>query len=96
MQRDTITVERFFKDQAGPLELKSLTGETGFERVILEPTVNRPGLILTGFTRYFANRRIQTIGHAETYYLKSLSPAERVRRYQTLFHFKIQIGRAHV
>ena len=89
MQRDTITVERFYKDQADPLELKPLTGEAGFKRVIMEPTVNRPGLVLTGFTRYFAYKRIQTIGHAEAYYLKSLSPAERAQRYDILFGFKI-------
>ena len=89
MQRDTITVERFYKDQAEPLQLKRLTDEGGFKRVIDEPTVNRPGLVLTGFTRYFAHKRVQTIGHAEAYYLKSLSAAERVRRYAILFRFKI-------
>ncbi len=89
MQRDTITVERFFQEQVGPLQLKSLTGDRGFKRVISEPTVNRPGLVLTGFTRYFALHRVQTIGHAEAYYLKSLSADERARRYQTLFKYKI-------
>ncbi len=89
MQRDTITVERFFKDQADPLQLKLLTGAGGLQRVILEPTVNRPGLVLTGFTRYFALHRIQAIGHAEAYYLKSLSADERARRYATLFKYKI-------
>ncbi len=89
MQRDTITVERFFKEQAAPLELKLLTGGHGLKRVILEPTVNRPGLVLTGFTRYFALHRIQAIGHAEAYYLKSLSADERARRYRTLFKYKI-------
>ena len=89
MQRDTITVERFFKDQADPLQLKLLTGAGGLQRVILEPTVNRPGLVLSGFTRYFAFKRVQTIGHAEAYFLKSLSAAERARRYAVLFKFKI-------
>ena len=89
MQRDTVTVQRFYKDQVGPLKLMLLTNETGFNRIIDEPTVNRPGLVLTGFTRYFADKRIQTIGHAEAYYLKSLSAAERIRRYEILFRFKI-------
>ena len=89
MQRDTVTVQRFYKDQVGPLKLMLLTNETRFNRIIDEPTVNRPGLVLTGFTRYFADKRIQTIGHAEAYYLKSLSAAERIRRYEILFRFKI-------
>jgi HPr kinase/phosphorylase len=89
MPRDLITIERFVKEHAEPLELKSLAGDAGFKRVIIEPTVNRPGLVLTGFTRYFAYKRIQAVGHAEAYYLKSLSPAERAKRCKEFFAFKI-------
>jgi HPr kinase/phosphorylase len=89
MQRDTVTVERFYTEQAGALELKLVAGANGLKRVIREPTVNRPGLVLTGFTRYFANKRVQAIGNAEAFYLKSLSPAERELRYESFFSYKI-------
>src|SRR5271170_4406969 len=89
MQRDMVTVERFYTEQAGPLELKLLAGAGGLKRIIREPTVNRPGLVLTGFTRYFANKRVQVLGNAEAYYLKSLSQEERNRRYVTFFSYKI-------
>src|ERR1043166_6954304 len=89
MQRDTVTVERFFTDQAGALGLQLVAGANGLKRIIREPTVNRPGLVLSGFTRYFANKRIQVIGNAEAYFLKSLPPAERAKRYEMLFSFKI-------
>src|SRR5690242_12250252 len=89
MQRDVVTVERFYTEQAPGLELKLVAGASGLKRIIREPTVNRPGLVLTGFTRYFANKRVQTIGNAEAYYLKSLSPEEREKRYATFFSFKI-------
>lgn len=89
MQRDTITVERFYKDQAEPLQLKLLTSDRGLKRIILEPTVNRPGLVLAGFTRYFAFKRMQTIGHAEAYFLKSRPVPERRQLYAALFRFKI-------
>jgi HPr kinase/phosphorylase len=89
MQRDIVTVERFYTEQAGPLELKLVAGASGLKRIIREPTVNRPGLVLTGFTRYFANKRVQVIGNAEAFYLKSLSPDERDKRYATLFTFKV-------
>src|SRR5579859_1433416 len=89
MQRDVVTVERFYTEQAGALELKLLAGASGLKRAIREPTVNRPGLVLTGFTRYFANKRVQVIGNAEAFYLKSLSSEERERRYATLFSYKI-------
>src|SRR5882757_2748999 len=89
MQRDVVTVERFYTAQAGPLELKLVAGANGLKRIIREPTVNRPGLVLTGFTRYFANKRVQTIGNAEAFYLKSLSHEDRNRRYANLFAYKI-------
>ena len=65
MQRDTVTVERFYTEHAGALELNLVAGAGGLKRLIREPTVNRPGLALSGFTRYFANKRVQVIGNAE-------------------------------
>jgi HPr kinase/phosphorylase len=89
MQRDLVTVERFYTEHASALELHLVAGASGLKRPIREPTVNRPGLVLSGFTRYFAFKRIQTIGNAEAYFLKSLPEEERVRRYETLFGFKV-------
>ncbi len=89
MQRDVITVERFYTQHAGPLGLKLLAGASGLKRIIREPTVNRPGLALTGFTKYFASRRIQVIGSAESTYLKSLSKEERAKRYADLLAYRI-------
>ena len=86
--RDHITVERFYTDHAGSLELNLVAAAGGLKRAIREPTVNRPGLVLTGFTRYFAFKRIQAIGNAEAFYLKSLSSEERLRRYETFFSYK--------
>ncbi len=89
MQRDIVTVERFYTGHSGNLELSLLAGAGGLKRTIREPTVNRPGLVLTGFTRYFAYKRLQVIGNAEAYYLKSLPPEERLKRYETFFSYKI-------
>src|SRR3954447_18162483 len=89
MQRDTVTVERFYTDQAEALGLKLVAGANGLKRIIREPTVNRPGLVMSGFTRYFANKRVQVIGNAEAYFLKALRPAERAERYERFFSFKI-------
>ena len=89
MQRDLVTVERFYTDHAANLELNLLAGAGGLKRPIREPTVNRPGLVLTGFTRYFAYKRIQVIGNAEAYYLKSLQAEERLKRYQMLCSYRI-------
>src|SRR2546423_6005841 len=89
MQRDVVTVERFYTEHGGGLELNLVAGASGLKRFIREPTVNRPGLVLSGFTRYFAFKRIQVIGNAEAFFLKSLSREEQASRYQTFFSYKL-------
>ena len=89
MARQPVTVELFYKEHAEALQMRSLTGKSGFKRIIREPTVNRPGLALSGFTRYFAYKRVQIIGHAESYYLGSLTCAGRETRYTELFTYRI-------
>ena len=89
MKRDLVTVEKFYTTQADALGLKLVAGASGLKNIIREPTVNRPGLVLAGHTKYFAMRRIQVFGNAETTYLKSLTVEERIKRCKTLFLYKI-------
>src|SRR5580658_1844967 len=89
MQTQTVTVEQFHKDHGGFLEMRLLAGQSGQNRAIREPTVNRPGLALSGFTRYFAYKRLQVMGHAEVFYLRELRHEEREARYAYLFAYKI-------
>jgi HPr kinase/phosphorylase len=89
LQHQIVTVEQFYREHAAQLQLRLLVGERGLKRVIREPTVNRPSLALTGFTRYFAYKRVQVFGNAEVYYLRSLKAAERARRYKHFFDFRI-------
>ena len=88
-RREKNTTERFFREQAEPLRMKLIAGGNGLGRTIIEPTVNRPGLALAGFTKYIAFKRIQVIGNAEAYYLKSLSVQDRIKRYRKLCSYKI-------
>jgi HPr kinase/phosphorylase len=89
MQHETVTVEQFYEEHAEALQMRLIDGEANLKRVIREPTVNRPGLALSGFTRYFAYKRVQVMGNAEVYYLRSLSQKERETRYAYLFAYKI-------
>jgi len=89
MQREVITVEKFFQQQARNLGLRLLAGSSGLKRIIREPTVNRPGLALAGFTRYFASKRLQVIGKAESSFLRALTPEQRDSHYTDLFSYKI-------
>lgn len=89
MKTDTITVEKFYRAHAGQLKMELLAGEAGLDRMILEPSVNRPGLVLAGFTRYFAYKRVQVLGNADVYFLRSLKAEERRRCYAKLLEFKM-------
>lgn len=72
----TLTVGEFYTRHSESLQMKLLGASIGFDRRIREPTINRPGLALSGFYSYFAEKRIQILGSAELSYLKSLSPEE--------------------
>jgi HPr kinase/phosphorylase len=84
-----LTVGKFFADHGTALGLELMGDSSGMERPIAEPTINRPGLALAGFFRYFAAKRIQVAGHAELSYLRSLQSAERTERIESLFKQRI-------
>ena len=71
-----ITVSHFFDTYRLKLQMELVIGEEGLHRIIREGSINRPALALTGFFKYFANKRIQVLGAAEMTYLKTL-PQQR-------------------
>src|SRR5436309_4941250 len=75
-----VTVESFYDSHAEKLQMKLEGARVGFHRKIREPTINRPGLALSGFYTYFAQKRVQVLGAAEYSYLKSLPQKTRVQR----------------
>ena len=84
-----VTVGEFFRLHGEALGLKLAGRETGFERKIREPTINRPGLALAGFHKYFAWKRIQVFGSAELAYLRSLPEEEMRARFHALCRLHI-------
>src|SRR5438477_7512198 len=84
-----VTVDSFYNSHAEQLLMKLDGPRVGFHRKIREPTINRPGLALSGFYTYFAEKRVQVLGAAEHSYLKSLAPMVRVRRFRALCARKI-------
>lgn len=79
------SVGRFFEAHAATLDLELVAGAQGLDRLIREPTVNRPGLALSGFYNYFAPKRVQVFGSAELSYLQSLPVADRKERLRRFF-----------
>ncbi|MEI7851553.1 MAG: HPr(Ser) kinase/phosphatase [Kiritimatiellales bacterium] len=80
-----ITLKELLVAGAGRLSLELVWGEGRLDRPIEEKAINRPGLALTGFFQYFAQRRLQVFGLAEFTYLKSLSTEERAIRLREMF-----------
>ena len=80
----SISVEKFFDAHAATLGL-TLHGErVGFDRLISEPAMNRPGLALAGFFAYFARKRVQVLGNSELSYLKKLPEPMRIDRFRRM------------
>src|SRR5437762_7963594 len=84
-----VTMESFYNLHAEKLQMKLDGPRVGFQRKIREPTINRPGLALSGFFSYFAEKRVQVLGAAENTYLKNLPPKTRVKRFSDLCTQKI-------
>lgn len=84
-----LTVRQFVDSGAACLKLKVAAGGAYLDRVIHEEALNRPGLALAGFLKYFAFRRVQVLGLAEMTYLKTLSEEERGQRLAQFFSSQI-------
>jgi HPr kinase/phosphorylase len=79
-----ITVAHFLETYREKLKMELMLGEDGLHRMIHEGTVNRPALALTGFFKYFANKRIQVLGAAEMTYLKAMSQRSQIKILQQM------------
>jgi HPr kinase/phosphorylase len=85
----TVTVERFYLNHAEGLQLKLMAGGAGLSKKIQEGSVNRPGLALAGFYKYFAYKRVQVIGGAEWEFLKSLGNPDACKTVERMLQAKV-------
>ncbi|MBN1671330.1 MAG: HPr(Ser) kinase/phosphatase [Kiritimatiellae bacterium] len=85
----SVRVSQFFEEGGQKLKLQLVAGKSGMHRLIREAAINRPGLALTGFFRYFAHKRIQVIGLAESTFLAGLSREEQRARLRGVFEQRI-------
>ena len=79
-----ITVAHFYETYRDKLQLELAAGAEGLHRLIREGSINRPALALTGFFKYFANKRIQVFGAAEMTYLKTLPQRQQIVIFQEM------------
>lgn len=74
---ESISVRDFFESYKAPLQMELVEGKDGLDNVIREKSINRPALALTGYFKYFANKRIQLFGAGEMAYLRDQSEDEQ-------------------
>jgi HPr kinase/phosphorylase len=81
--------ENLYKELVRELNLELVAGETGLNRSISLPEIERPGLGLAGFFDGNLQTRFLLFGKAEMEFLKKLTEKDRLSRLQRLFAKKI-------
>ncbi|MBI4501294.1 MAG: HPr(Ser) kinase/phosphatase [Gemmatimonadetes bacterium] len=84
-----LTVRDLLAQKGESLQLEPLTGEVGLDRAITVPEVSSPGLVLAGFTRRFASKRLHALGETEISYLQSLSADARRQSLEKFLSYEL-------
>lgn len=87
---EELSVREFYETFKEPLQLELVGGgNDGLERMILEPSLNRPALAITGYFKNFAAKRIQLFGAGEMAYMRDLSPAAQAKVMKEIAEYDI-------
>lgn len=81
--------ELLVKDIIEPCGLEIISGADYLDRPVRVPDINRPGLMLAGYLKYFEHQRIQVIGMAEMAFLESLGETLATECWKTLTGLEI-------
>ncbi|MEN8208854.1 MAG: HPr(Ser) kinase/phosphatase [Candidatus Fermentibacteria bacterium] len=84
-----LTVGKLFEVLGDRLEMTTVTGDSGFGRMIESQDISRPGMALTGYLHKFLHERLQIFGETEISYLNSLSKPRRISSISSIFQFPI-------
>lgn len=82
LTKESFLVRDFFRRYGAELQLSIHTSDEYLNVEMVEPTIHRPGLAMTGYTEVFTHQRMQILGRTEYSYLVSRTHKER----QDLFH----------
>lgn len=88
-RKNHISIDFFFKNTSQQFQIKLLNDEVGFDRLITDQNLHRPGLALAGFVDLFSFNRVQIFGNTEVRYLKQLTKEQRKKTLERIFKFEI-------
>ncbi len=87
---ESISVRDFYESFADRLLLRLVTSRKTLSRsTIRERSLNRPALAVTGYFKYFANKRIQLFGAGEMGFLREQSKSHRLKVLESMAAKKI-------
>lgn len=86
-----MTVDELLRSKRDSLALELLTDERGLDRVVSNPDISSPGLVLTGYTERFPSDRMQVLGETEIAFLESLDEDRRRGAIETFFSFDVPV-----
>src|SRR5579859_1408913 len=84
-----ISVEALFQSAKERLRLVPVAAEGMAGRYIVSVDVNRMGMALTGYLKWFAYERLQILGKTEIHYLGTLTPPQRRKIFKTLLSYRL-------
>ncbi len=85
----TLTIRELLESKRSALSLELVNEGADLERVIEDPSVSNPGLVLAGFTQRFPTGRLQVLGETEISFLRSLDDAARLRTVDGFLHLAV-------
>ena len=88
-RKKSITVGFLFEVTKHRFKLKQLNGENGFDNLIKDKNLHRPGLALAGYVELFTYDRVQIMGNTEIKYLDSLTADQRWNAFKALLEFRM-------
>ncbi|MCL5268347.1 MAG: HPr(Ser) kinase/phosphatase [Bacteroidetes bacterium] len=89
IRRKDVSVGELYKVMHERTKLEPINGTIGFNKLITDKNVHRPGLALAGYVELFSYNRVQIFGNTEVRYLSSMKLEDRRRALQTIFQFDI-------
>src|SRR6266436_8173436 len=87
MPNPKVTVGLLLDRLRASLQLEEIEPGSGLDRIVGNPEVSSPGLVLAGYVKRFSAERLQVLGETEITYLQSLSPADRRKIFERFFSF---------
>jgi len=88
-QKESITVGLFYQKIQDRFKLKPVSRKTGFDRLIKERNLHRPGMALCGYLELFSYNRVQVFGNTEIRYLSGLTSEQRRESVEKIFQYDI-------